>query len=230
MKSPEKKHLLSNSTANKILFGLLLTMIFVVPALPISLHQLSYISMFTFIIVIGTQLISRNKKLIFTITIVAIAMVWTGDLMDLRVIEGISKGVNIILYFIIVVDLVKQVSIAKKVSPTVILESVNAYLMIGLVFTLAVAILMSLDQGSFSFGNLRAGSLQYGFPMHLYIYYTFITLTTVGYGDIVPLTPIARSLSTLISVSGQLYVALVIALLVGKYISQESRSEYNSEE
>ena len=56
-------------------------------------------------------------------------------------------------------------------------------------------------------------------------YYAFTALTTVGYGDVVPLTPVARSMSILISVTGQLYIAVVIALLIGKYISQDGTSK-----
>ena len=54
-----------------------------------------------------------------------------------------------------------------------------------------------------------------------YLYFTFVTFTTLGYGDIVPLTPLARSISILISVCGPLYLAIIIAMLVGKYASQK---------
>jgi voltage-gated potassium channel Kch len=57
-----------------------------------------------------------------------------------------------------------------------------------------------------------------------FIYYTFVTFTTLGYGDIVPQTPVARSLAILISITGQIYIAIIIALLVGKFAGgQNSR-------
>jgi ABC-type uncharacterized transport system permease subunit len=155
-------------------------------------------------------------------------MVWLSTAKDLHVIHIISKGINVVLFIIIVFDLVKQVSHAKMVSSKVILESINGYLMIGLVFSILVAFLTDFNPGSFSFYNISSDATQIDSPFHQDIYYAFITLTTVGYGDIVPLTPVARSLSTLISVTGQLYIAVVIALLVGKYISQEGRSEFKS--
>jgi hypothetical protein len=55
--------------------------------------------------------------------------------------------------------------------------------------------------------------------LHEYIYYTFVTFTTLGYGDIIPLQPISKSLALLISISGQIYIAIIIAMLVGKYAS-----------
>ncbi|RLD54311.1 MAG: hypothetical protein DRJ05_14905, partial [Bacteroidetes bacterium] len=50
-----------------------------------------------------------------------------------------------------------------------------------------------------------------------YIYYTFVTISTLGYGDITPQGDIGKSLAILISVSGQLYIAIIIAMLVGKF-------------
>jgi hypothetical protein len=56
-----------------------------------------------------------------------------------------------------------------------------------------------------------------------YMYYVIITMATVGYGDVVPVLPVARSLSTFIAISGQLYVAILIAMLVGKYLSHQKK-------
>jgi len=217
------KQILPIVVANRTLFVLVLMTLFFVPVIPFSLHRATYDILLTTIILSGTQLISKNRKLILTYAILAIAMVWIGVAMDLHVIRSISKGINVVLFIFIVLDLVKQVSHAKMVSPKVILESINGYLMIGLVFSILVAFLMGFNPGSFSFNNINTGPIQSDSPFQQCIYYAFITMTTTGYGDIVPLTPVARSLSILISVTGQLYIAVVIAVLVGKYISQHSR-------
>jgi len=55
------------------------------------------------------------------------------------------------------------------------------------------------------------------------MYYSYMTLTTLGYGDIVPMTAHARSVSILEAVSGVLYVAVLIARLVGLYPRQDLR-------
>jgi hypothetical protein len=73
--------------------------------------------------------------------------------------------------------------------------------------------------GSFSFAEASdqdVGSL---------LYYSFITLATVGYGDIVPLTSPARSLAALEAIMGQLYLAVTIARLVGVHASQSRGRE-----
>jgi hypothetical protein len=57
-------------------------------------------------------------------------------------------------------------------------------------------------------------------PSH-FIYYSFVTMSTLGYGDITPISNSARSLSLLEAVVGQLYIAVLIARLVGMHIAQE---------
>jgi hypothetical protein len=59
------------------------------------------------------------------------------------------------------------------------------------------------------------------------MYFTFVSLTSTGYGDFLPLTPAAKSLSNLISITGQLYIAIIIATLVGKYLNKSSNLSKN---
>jgi hypothetical protein len=59
-------------------------------------------------------------------------------------------------------------------------------------------------------------------PSH-FIYYSFVTMSTLGYGDITPISNPARSLSLLEAVVGQLYIAILIAKLVGMHIAQAQR-------
>ena len=54
----------------------------------------------------------------------------------------------------------------------------------------------------------------------IFYYYSFVTLTTVGYGDILALTKAARALSSLEAITGQLYLAIMISRLVGLHASQ----------
>jgi hypothetical protein len=76
-------------------------------------------------------------------------------------------------------------------------------------------VLESLHPGSFAIGE---GQIEVG--RRLYIYYSFVTITTLGYGDITPTTDLANSLSFLEAVTGQLYIAILIARLVGIQIAQ----------
>jgi hypothetical protein len=74
---------------------------------------------------------------------------------------------------------------------------------------------------------LQPGSFQIAQDIDIsyshFTYYSFVTLTTLGYGDITPLSYPARSLSTVEAVTGQLYLAVMIAGLLGAYISQSRK-------
>lgn len=131
---------------------------------------------------------------------------------DWPVIEAISKGLNIIFFVIIVFMFIYQIASAKEVTGRVILEAINGYLLLGLVFSFLISLMLQFDPGAFNFPNQRT--------LMDPLYYGIVTLTTLGYGDLLPVEPYAKSLSILIAVSGQLYIAIIIALLVGKLSSR----------
>jgi voltage-gated potassium channel len=80
-------------------------------------------------------------------------------------------------------------------------------------------LLIALDPESFHFSRaLDAGGKDF-------TYYSFVTLTTLGYGDITPVTDPARSLSLLEAVMGQLYLAVLVARLVGIHIAQSNEKK-----
>jgi Ion channel len=89
--------------------------------------------------------------------------------------------------------------------------SVSLYLLLGMLWFALFNLLEAAHHGSF---NLRTGAGAEAPPGTL-LYLSLATLTTLGYGDVVPITPIARSLASLEAVAGVLYVAITVARLVG---------------
>lgn len=55
-----------------------------------------------------------------------------------------------------------------------------------------------------------------------FLYFSYITLTTVGYGDIAPIHPIAKSFTLLLSIIGQLYLTVILGIIIGKYLSSQN--------
>jgi hypothetical protein len=91
--------------------------------------------------------------------------------------------------------------------------AVALYLILGLVFAHLYGMLNALVPGAFS--NVPPGLNAHAvFYRGRLLYFSFVTLTSVGYGDIAPLHPIARSLATLEAVIGQLFPATLLARLV----------------
>ena len=86
--------------------------------------------------------------------------------------------------------------------------AVAAYLLLGLAWALAYELVGLLAAGAFS-GTGRSGPERPDL-----VYFSFVTLTTVGYGDVTPVHPVARSLAVAEALTGQLYPAILLARLV----------------
>jgi hypothetical protein len=115
---------------------------------------------------------------------------------------------------------------ARKVTVNTICASLCAYLLIGVLWSLIYSVLCSLDPGSFEYAmadeitgidtRLRFADRQAVYAL----YYSFVTLTTLGYGDVLPTSAPARMLATLEAVIGQIFIAVLVARLVGMHVAQ----------
>ena len=105
-----------------------------------------------------------------------------------------------------------------SVTNTTILAAINAYLCIGLMFAFMYANVALAFPGAFS-GTFMDEPIRQ--QMEGFIYYSFVTMTTLGYGDITPNTIFAGTLAYAQAIVGQLYVALTIARIVGIQVSQQ---------
>lgn len=128
--------------------------------------------------------------------------------------DSLASFANVVFFLVIVFHLVSQVARSREVDLAVILESINGYLLVGLSGGILLAMTAVLKEGSFN------GELATRFSD--FIYFGFITMTTIGYGEITPVTGLARWVAIVVGVSGQLYIAIIIATLVGKYISRQN--------
>ncbi len=100
-----------------------------------------------------------------------------------------------------------------------IIGAVNVYLLIGLLGGFGFLILEALAPGNF---NNSAEIDIYEKGLTNFIYFSLVSLSTVGYGDIYPVTPFAKSLSVFISIIGLLYPTLVIARLISIELNKQS--------
>lgn len=100
---------------------------------------------------------------------------------------------------------------AIEVSPRMIFGAVSGFILIGFLGGVLFELLSSFQEGAIL---LKSNSSGYD----LY-YYSFISMMTVGYGDITPLSGAAKSLTIILSLSGQLYMTIGIATFVGKYLN-----------
>jgi len=114
----------------------------------------------------------------------------------------------------------RQVAVGNNISPNRIVGAICVYLLLGVMWSIAYTVLEFSQPGSFK------GLTELVSPVWNpdWIYFSFVTITTLGYGDITPLTQTARSLSFLEAIVGQFYIAVLVAGLVSAYISTRQNS------
>jgi uncharacterized membrane protein len=100
-----------------------------------------------------------------------------------------------------------------------IFATVVVYVLIALTFARVYVLLLGWDPGSFDLGTPVAGLSPHQKQVDL-LYFSLITLATVGYGDILPVSETARMLATIEAIVGQFYVAVIVAVFVGMYAAQ----------
>ena len=132
----------------------------------------------------------------------------------------VDFGTSSITQAVIVVLMIRHIARSRVVTRTIILSSVNGYLLLGVLgaslFSIANGVHIFLNgPGSAGIVLPSDGSPEFSD----YLYLSFITLTTVGYGDVMAVSHLTRSIAILIGLSGQLYMTLLIAMLVGKFLA-----------
>lgn len=130
----------------------------------------------------------------------------------------VAIGAHIVLLAISAVAILAVVFRAGRVTLDGILASVVTYLLIGLVFAQIYTLAMLVDPNSLHLPDNVAPNTE-NFQLEM-IYFSFVTLATLGYGDVLPATNFTRSVSIVEAIMGQFYVAVIVAVLVSAFIAQ----------
>jgi hypothetical protein len=165
----------------------------------------------------GAYAFSDQRKAFFVALVIAVPALLlqvVSFFLPSEPINIVKRIVYALFLAYILIIILSHIFREREVTEDLITGAVCAYLLIGMLWTFVFYFLELAKEGSFA--HARAFQDDVG-P---FLYYSFVTLTTLGYGDIVPLTSPARSLAVLEAVTGQLYLAVTIARLVGVHASQ----------
>ena len=138
----------------------------------------------------------------------------------LQTLASASATLGVIFLAFVTVVFVWTVLSDPKVTGDTLAGAIAAYLLVGITYGLAYGLVATWSPGAFR-NTIEPGRVIH--PGDL-IFFSFITLTTVGYGDIIPLDGQARSLVILESVTGIMYPAVLIGRLIGLHISRRVES------
>lgn len=187
---------------------------------------------FLFNLITGMLLISKKKKLLWIVSfqLVVLAFISGGNMIQRgNESEGLGQ-LRLIIYFafyiVVTWNIIKQVWNEKTVDKKVILGLMSGYISLGF---LAFFLFMSIEiwtPGSFE-GVLLNEEVDIRMQTDSIMYYAYITLLTIGYGEIIPVTPIAQKAAVLVGLVGQFYIAIITAVVVEKYIRHLSERKLN---
>lgn len=173
--------------------------------------------------IIATFWTTRRRKSFALITgivaflsgLVAAFPTMPADIFFIGVIVCVSSYAIFIL--IAIGSMSYSVFVTDKVDSDRIVGSICIYLLIGMFFAFVFTAIDLINPASFNFGTTGEPELQ---TFREYLYFSFTTLTTVGYGDMTPQMPLARLLTSFEAMIGPIYLAIMVARLVGMHISQ----------
>ncbi|WP_223034016.1 ion channel [Hanstruepera marina] len=139
---------------------------------------------------------------------------------DERILEYIRFFVYFGFYALVTVEIISQVWNAKTVNKPVIYGLMSGYISLGLIGFFIFCCIEMINPGSFS-GLKELGMT----PANVddLMYFSYITLMTIGYGDIAPVSDIAQKGSIFLSMMGQFYLVIVTAVVIEKYIKHTQK-------
>jgi len=179
--------------------------------------------LFSLVLLAAVLAVSERKRVLviaLALAIPAIAGRWINHFRPHVIHPAVFLVCGLVLIAFVVSQLLLFILRAPSVTLEVLCASISAYLLLGLTWTMAYQLVDLLTPGgAFSF-NTNTGT----HSMNAFngFYFSFITLSTVGYGDITPVSRIARMLAAMEAITGLLFVAVLIARLVAIYSSPKS--------
>lgn len=154
----------------------------------------------------------------------SLALLWLNALHVLHWPSALTSGLLGLYLGVLVYAFSRQLIAVRRVTSNVICAALCLYLILGVFWGAIYSMLESLAPGSFAGTLLAQASSPEEVAHHLY-YFSFVTLSTLGYGDITPQTEGAAALCQAEAILGQFFVLVLVARLVGIQVSQQTTGE-----
>jgi len=218
------KFALSRKYDNYILFVSLSGVLLLLPFInAVPLLRFALVSQYTFVMfyLVFSARHTRGLYLIDIFFVVpALVATWLDSVYQNEVTFVTSYVLMLMFLAYLLFLVIHEIAHSNKVTMNILFGAINIYLIAGLVWGYAYVLLYHLDSAAFHLPDYEKVSK----VVEVFVYYSYTTLTTLGYGDIVPESSQARTLSVFEAVFGQLYLAMVVAKLISIYWKEEEKS------
>lgn len=164
---------------------------------------------------------TKSLKILLPLGTLTASTIWIGHFLKNDVVYMVDNITTFLFLVAIVVLMIRHIARSRVVTPTIILSAINGYLLLGVLSAALLAISDVVHRYIFSSSGQAINFPGQSVPQfNDYLYFSFVTLSTLGYGDVTPVSHLARSMAILIAVTGQLYMTILIAMLVGKFLAR----------
>jgi hypothetical protein len=181
-------------------------------------------AVFAIVLVAGVAVVDSGQRHLMTASILgAVQVVLTGvnavseNSAVYPFLAGGAFAITAVLIVYCIYCVLRYVLQARFITLDQIYAGISVYLMLGLAFGCMYYLLVILNPGCFSVNTAKSGG---GIPDLMY--FSFVTLATLGYGDITPITKAARTMAEMEAIAGTLYIAVFMARLVSLRSEPES--------
>jgi voltage-gated potassium channel len=205
-----------------ILLILILSLLVLTPFLDDIIETRILVDVFLtaiFIFIINSIRLKRSQTIIASVLVLPlIVATWSTYFVEINPLSLLTKIFGALFFSYAAINILRIIVKSEKVTRETIFAEIVAYLLIALMWAFLYMILERVSPGSFSFPEkgFRNESMRFE-------YFSFITITTLGYGDITPVTDKATALALIEAVVGQIYLVVLVAWLVGMHVSQRSK-------
>lgn len=204
----------------RVLLGILLVLFAVVPFFE---KRLFTDLMATALLIFALSAISDSRRQLITgslVALFAIAAIWMVRWFPGKQLTIAENALDILFLIFVIFAILGNVFRSREITTESLAGAICAYLLIGLLWADVFSILETVRPGSFSSVTATSDAVtaveSARHQVAQFSYFSFVTLSTLGYGDITPLTRPARNLAALEAIFGQLYLAVLIARLVSQ--------------
>ncbi|MBI5223866.1 two pore domain potassium channel family protein [Candidatus Micrarchaeota archaeon] len=191
---------------------------------PFFENNLILINIISSAIVISSVYSISSEKKAFLIGLIlaggAFVANWFMIIDGSNLVMGINAILTVLFYGFTMYQIIRYIMNANEVNMQVIFAAISLYILVGITWGFAYTLIELVKPGSFYFSEQISRS-QFVWPDLLY--FSFITLTTLGYGDIVPISALARSFTIIEAIMGVFYIAITISRLVSLYKTEDKK-------
>ena len=163
----------------------------------------------------------KATKILLPLGTITAATLWIHHFFPGNIISLIDFISTVLFLIAIVVLMIRHIARSQNVTATIILNSINGYLLLGVLGGVMLVISDVIYRFTHASGEHAIDFTSQSAPQLFdFVYFSFVIITTLGFGDITPVSYLARSFSILIAITGQMYMTILIAILVGKFLAQ----------